>query len=80
MCGRVRTAWNWLGTREIEMRQVRRVVALGVGVLATGALLAGGVSAQESSMPRMAWGAPDLSGVWDFRTITPLERPVALQG
>ena len=62
------------------MRQVRRVVALGVGVLATGALLAGGVSAQESSMPRMAWGAPDLSGVWDFRTITPLERPVALQG
>ena len=62
------------------MRQVRRVVALGVGVLATGALLAGGVSAQESSMPRMAWGAPELSGVWDFRTITPLERPVALQG
>jgi hypothetical protein len=62
------------------MRQVRRVVALGVGVLATGALLAGGVSAQESKMPRMAWGSPDLSGVWDFRTITPLERPVALQG
>ena len=21
------------------------------------------------------WGAPDLQGIWDFRTITPLERP-----
>ena len=26
-------------------------------------------------VPKTAWGAPDLQGVWDFRTITPLERP-----
>ena len=25
--------------------------------------------------PRTDWGAPDLQGVWDFRTITPLQRP-----
>ena len=25
--------------------------------------------------PKTAWGAPDLEGVWDFRTITPLQRP-----
>ena len=25
--------------------------------------------------PQTAWGAPDLQGVWDFRTITPLQRP-----
>ena len=25
--------------------------------------------------PRTAWGDPDLGGVWDYRTITPLERP-----
>ena len=25
--------------------------------------------------PQTVWGAPDLQGVWDFRTITPLERP-----
>ena len=28
--------------------------------------------------PRTAWGAPDLNGVWDFRTLTPFERPRAL--
>ena len=29
---------------------------------------------------RTAWGHPDLQGVWDFRTITPMERPAALAG
>ena len=29
----------------------------------------------ETAMPRTAWGVPDLTGVWDFRSITPLERP-----
>lgn len=24
---------------------------------------------------RTAWGTPDMQGVWDFRTLTPLERP-----
>jgi hypothetical protein len=28
--------------------------------------------------PRTPWGEPDLQGVWDYRTITPLERPSAL--
>lgn len=31
------------------------------------------VAAQDG--PRTAWGASDLQGVWDFRTITPLQRP-----
>ncbi len=35
--------------------------------------LPGLTRAQE--VPQTAWGAPDLQGVWDFRTITPLERP-----
>lgn len=30
--------------------------------------------------PRTAWGAPDLQGVWDYRTATPLERPDAFEG
>ena len=28
-----------------------------------------------SDAPRTPWGAPDLQGIWDNRTITPLERP-----
>jgi hypothetical protein len=28
--------------------------------------------------PRTGWGDSDLQGVWDFRTITPLQRPEAL--
>ena len=26
-------------------------------------------------VPQTPWGAPDLQGTWDFRTITPLQRP-----
>ncbi len=31
-----------------------------------------------SAVPRTATGHPDLQGVWDYRTITPLERPKEL--
>ena len=35
-------------------------------------VLAAGPAAGQ---PRTPWGAPDLQGVWDFRSATPLERP-----
>ena len=35
-------------------------------------------AAGQGEMPRTPWGAPDLQGVWDFRTITPLQRPEEL--
>jgi hypothetical protein len=31
--------------------------------------------ARNSRSPRTAWGDPDLQGVWDYWTFTPLERP-----
>src|SRR5260221_5708651 len=31
--------------------------------------------AAAAALPRTPDGKPDLQGVWDFRTITPLERP-----
>ena len=37
-------------------------------------------AAKKSAKLRTAWGHPDLQGIWDFRTITPLERPADLAG
>ena len=36
------------------------------------------IPAAAQSVPRTPWGQPDIQGIWDFRTITPLERPTAL--
>jgi len=47
------------------------VVAVLVALLATAAPS----TAAETATPRAAWGQPDLRGVWDFRTITPMQRP-----
>ena len=44
--------------------------------------MAGSVSGQTvppaESPSRTPWGDPDLQGMWDFRTVTPLERPEEL--
>jgi hypothetical protein len=37
-------------------------------------------SHSSSSQLQTAWGDPDLQGVWDFRTLTPLERPDEFKG
>ena len=31
-------------------------------------------ASEPAAAPRTSWGDPDLQGVWDYRTITPLER------
>ena len=50
------------------------VAALAIGGLAPG--LAGAQTAED--VPRLPWGAPDLQGVWDFRSLTPMQRPEEL--
>ena len=35
---------------------------------------------QAPEAPLTSWGAPDLSGYWEYRSTTPLERPEALAG
>ena len=52
-------------------------VLVAIAVLALAPLTAAAQSA-ESEAPRTPWGAPDLQGVWDFRSLTPLERPEEL--
>ena len=53
-----------------------RCVALLLSVIVVIALSAIPVAAQTA--PRTPWGQPDLQGVWDFRSITPLQRPEEL--
>jgi len=56
------------------------VLVAAAGLFAAGALglVRAGVAAEKASSsfkaPRTSWGDPDLQGVWDYRTITPLER------
>jgi hypothetical protein len=52
----------------------RILTSLAVSVVTL--LSIGPVGAQ--TIPRTSWGQPDLQGIWDFRTITPLERPRSL--
>ena len=37
-------------------------------------------AARKSTPPRTSWGKPDLEGTWDFRTVTPMERPAEFAG
>ena len=49
----------------------RSVAPLLMAVLVV--LAAGSAAGQDA--PRTPWGAPDLQGIWDFKTATPLQRP-----
>ena len=52
-----------------------REVVRDVSVLVALVLLVAAPAVAQTAVPRTAWGQPDLQGVWDFRTLTPLERP-----
>ena len=47
-------------------------------VIVVGSLMPWSATAQSTDAPRTPWGEPDLQGVWDYRTITPLQRPERL--
>ena len=53
-----------------------RCVAVLFSVIGVIVLSAMPTAAQTA--PRTRWGQPDLQGIWDFRTITPLQRPEEL--
>src|SRR5437588_568826 len=78
----------------LKMRLLRWSVlfalTMGIGAFAAQSAPAGGQSpataakrapeAKKSASLRTSWGAPDLEGTWDFRTVTPMERPPELAG
>ena len=45
-----------------------------------GAKTAPAAANKKWTPPRTPWGDPDLQGTWDYRTITPLERPANMAG
>ncbi len=49
-------------------------------VIALAPVFAAAQSANTTAPPRTPWGAPDLQGVWDYRTITPLQRSPEFAG
>jgi hypothetical protein len=57
----------------------RVLAAVGGAMFLAGLFVSAAVpAAAPGKVPRTSWGKPDLQGTWDFRTITPLERPDAL--
>ena len=56
------------------------VIVLGVVTLLPVPAVAQTDGAEMWTLPRTPWGDPDLQGIWDFRTMTPLERPEELAG
>ena len=52
--------------------------ALAILVMLAAVAAAVPAAAQTAEVPRTGWGAPDLQGVWDFRSLTPMERPADL--
>ena len=58
----------------------RRFVSVCVVAVGVALFPANGLSQvpETSAVPQTSWGRPDLQGIWDFRTITPMERPEEL--
>ena len=52
-----------------------RSIAVSGGLFAL--MMVGTTPVGAQTAPRTPWGQPDLQGVWDFRTITPLQRPAS---
>jgi hypothetical protein len=59
---------------------VKHVLACCLVVLAVAAVGAQQPPARDGAILRTPWGDPDLQGVWDYWTFTPLERPSELAG
>ena len=60
----------------MSQRYLVAVAALTAVVL----LIPLGAAGQSEDVPRMPWGRPDVQGVWDFGTMTPMERPEQFAG
>ncbi len=64
-------------------RHSRMHIGIGALVLAASVALAPAASSQPAppedwEAPLTPWGAPDIGGIWNSSTVTPLQRPESL--
>ena len=66
----------------VQLVAIVRVLAILIALqsLAPVSVAAQPSSSAATSVPRTPDGRPDLQGVWDFGSVTPLQRPAALAG
>jgi hypothetical protein len=62
------------------MRAVTWLLTASMRVLLAVTIGASAAAAQQPAQPRTPWGEPDLQGMWDYWTFTPLERPAEFAG
>ena len=53
---------------------------LSIATAAATAAFAASNAVAEDESPKTSWGVPDLTGTWDFATITPFNRPQRFEG
>ena len=63
-----------------RLPSTRWIVVVGVLAMLPVDALAQSRDERVTSVPRTPWGHPDLRGIWDFRTLTPMERPPEFAG
>jgi hypothetical protein len=76
MSGRLRDGTGRIGLQGIGVLVILLTATAGASP-AVGQLRAGATGAGQAAQ-RTPWGDPDLQGIWNNFTITPLERPASL--
>jgi hypothetical protein len=64
----------------MRTRNERVAAAVLVCVIAAGTPMGSQTRSAPKTLPRTPWGHPDLQGIWNNSTITPLERPAQFGG
>jgi len=62
------------------MRYPFRGVACMIAVCALLISMPAAAQTEPRPAPRTAWGQPDLGGVWEYKTRSPLQRPERFEG